>query len=54
MKNAIKPTLIALTMAFVTRTAVLDAMNQGMTEMLKKYSALVELNFLTKPHYVKI
>ena len=42
------------TMAFVTRTAVLDAMNQGMTEMLKKYSALVELNFLTKPHYVKI
>lgn len=41
-------------MAFVTRTAVLDAMNQGMTEMLKKYSALVELNFLTKPHYVKI
>ncbi|WP_370792812.1 aldolase catalytic domain-containing protein [Blautia sp.] len=42
------------TMAFVTRTAVLDAMNQGMTEMLKKYSELVELNFLTKPHYVKI
>ena len=42
------------TMAFVTRTAVLDAMNQGMTEMLKKYRALVELNFLTKPHYVKI
>ena len=42
------------TMAFVTRTAVLDAMNRGMTEMLKKYSELVELNFLTKPHYVKI
>ena len=42
------------TMGFVTRTAVLDAMNQGMTEMLKKYSELVELNFLTKPHYVKI
>ena len=42
------------TMAFVTRTAVLDAMNQGMTEMLKKYSELVELNFLTKSHYVKI
>ena len=42
------------TMAFVTKTAVLDAMNQGMTEMLKKYSELVELNFLTKPHYVKI
>ena len=42
------------TMAFVTRAPVLDAMNQGMTEMMKKYSELVELNFLTKPHYVKI
>lgn len=42
------------TMAFVTRTAILDAMNKGMTEMLKKYSELVELNFLTRPHYVKI
>ena len=42
------------TMAFVTKTAILDAMNHGMTEMLKKYSELVELNFLTKPHYVKI
>lgn len=41
-------------MAFVTRAAVLDAMNEGMTEMLKKYSKLVELNFLTKPHYIKI
>lgn len=42
------------TMAFVTRTAVLDAMNVGMKEMLKKYSSIVELKFLTKPHYVKI
>ena len=41
-------------MAFITKTAILDAMNYGMTEMLKKYSKLVELNFLTKPHYVKI
>ena len=41
------------TMAFVTRTAVLDAMNVGMTEMLKKYSNIVELKFLTKQHYVK-
>lgn len=40
-------------MAFVTRTAVLDAMNVGMTEMLKKYSNIVELKFLTKQHYVK-
>ena len=42
------------TMAFVTRSAVLDAINRGMTEMLKKYSGFVELRFLTTPHYVKI
>lgn len=42
------------TMAFVTRTAVLDAMNIGMIEMLKRYNNLVELKFLTKQHYVKI
>ena len=42
------------TMSFVTRTAVLDAMNVGMTEMLKKYSSIVELKFLTEQHYVKI
>ena len=42
------------TMAFVTRTAVLDAMNVGMTEMLKKYSSIVELKFLTEQRYVKI
>lgn len=41
-------------MAFVTRSAVLDAINQGMTEMMKKYAELVELNFLTTPRYVKI
>lgn len=41
-------------MAFVTRSAVLDAMNVGMTEMLKKYSSMVELEFLTKQHYVKL
>lgn len=41
-------------MAFVTKSAVLDAMNQGMTQMLKKYNGLVELKFLTTPHYVNI
>lgn len=42
------------TMAFVTRIPVLDAMNYGMTTMLKKYSELVELKFLTRQHYIKI
>lgn len=42
------------TMAFVTRAAVLDAMNKGMTDVLKEYSKVVELEFLTKMHYVKI
>ena len=41
-------------MAFVTKSVVLDAMNQGMTQMLKKYNELVELKFLTTPHYVNI
>lgn len=42
------------TMAFVTRVAVLDAMNHGMKEMLEQYNKLVELKFLTTPHYVEI
>lgn len=41
-------------MAFVTKTAILDAMNQGMTAMLKKYSDLVDIQFLTTSRYVKI
>ena len=39
-------------LAFVTRNAVLDAMNAGMTEVLKAYKTKIELSFLTKPRNV--
>lgn len=42
------------TMAFVTRAAVLDAMNQGMIAVMNKYSKIVDLKFLTAPRYVEI
>lgn len=41
-------------MAFITRNAVLDAMNTGMMAVLKKYSESMPIKFLTEPKYVKI
>ena len=41
-------------MAFITRNAVLDAMNIGMSKVLKEYSKEVHIEFLTKPKYVNI
>ena len=41
-------------MAFVTKNAVLDAMNDGMTKVLKEYKKLISINFLTKPGHVLI
>lgn len=41
-------------MAFVTKTAVLDAMNQGMMEMLKKYKQRTNIQFLTEPKHIRI
>lgn len=38
-------------MAFVTKTALLDAINHGMAMVLKEYSKNVEIEFLTKPVY---
>lgn len=38
-------------MAFVTKTALLDAINHGMAMMLKEYSKQIEIEFLTKPVY---
>lgn len=39
-------------MAFVTRSAVLDAMNRGMIEGLEKCCKTVKIEFLTSPRYV--
>lgn len=41
-------------MALITKNAVLDAMNQGISSVLSKYSSKVDIEFLTKPKYVKI
>lgn len=41
-------------MEFITRNAVLDAMNVGMSEVLKMYSNEIKMSFLTTPKYIKI
>jgi len=41
-------------MSFITRNNVLDAMNEGMIGMLKKYAEKVKINFLTAPKHVVI
>lgn len=40
-------------MTFVTNRAVLDAMNEGMTEELKKIGFKINLRFLIKPKFLK-
>lgn len=39
-------------MAFITRNAVLDAMNSGMSKVLKQYSEKIEIRFLTEQKHV--
>lgn len=41
-------------MAIITRKAVLNAMNAGMSHMLKEYSEEVDIKFLTQPKFVKL
>ncbi len=41
-------------MEFITRNAVLDAMNEGMEIMLKEYAKEIRISFLTTPKYVKL
>lgn len=41
-------------MAFVTRNAVLDAMNIGMSKVLREYSQNTRIEFLTTPKYVSM
>lgn len=41
-------------LSFITRNAVLDAMNAGMIKVLKMYSKYVNIEFLTKPRFVSI
>ena len=41
-------------MAFVTRNAILDAMNIGMRKVLKLYRKKIKINFVTNPRFVDI
>lgn len=41
-------------MTIITRNAVLDAMNSGMSKVLRDYSSKISINFLTTPKYVKV
>ena len=41
-------------MELITRNAVLDAMNAGMTEVLRMFSRDVKISFLTTPKHIKI
>ncbi len=41
-------------LSFITRNAVLDAMNAGMTKVLTEYCKHIHIKFLTTPKYVTI
>ena len=41
-------------MAFITRNAVLDAMNAGMSKVLREYSEKTKIVFITTPKFVSI
>lgn len=41
-------------MAFFTRNAILDVMNEGMSQVLRKFASEVHISFLTKPRHIVI
>lgn len=41
-------------MTIITRNAILDAMNAGMSKVIKQYSKKVNITFLTKKKYINI
>lgn len=41
-------------LAFITKDNVLDSMNEGISQMLSRYSEVVDIEFLTKIKYVKL
>ena len=41
-------------LTYITRTAVFDEMNAGMTAVLKEYSKEISIVFLTKPKYIGV
>ena len=43
-----------VSMEFITKNALLDAMNIGMSKVLKQYSRDIKISFLTTPKYVRL
>lgn len=41
-------------MAFYTRNAILDAMNDGMSSVLKRYAEKVKITFLTGARHISM
>ena len=41
-------------LAFVTKNAVLDTMNEGMTKVLHLYCNEIPIHFLTRPRNIKL
>ncbi len=41
-------------MAFFTRNAIYDAMNLGMSKVLKEYAEIISMEFITEPRFVRI
>ena len=41
-------------MSIITQNAVLDALNQGITTVLKEYSNEFHIEFLTEPKHIRI
>ena len=41
-------------MVFFTRNAVLDTMNDGMSNVMKEYAKTVKISLLTKPGYIRL
>ncbi len=41
-------------MAFITRNAMLDAINEGMKTILAEYGRLIRIEFLTEQKYISM
>ena len=41
-------------MAFITKSAVFDAMNAGISDAVSEFARIIKINFLTKPRFIRI
>ena len=47
-----KENYVNASMEIITKNAILDAMNEGMSEVLKEYSNYIKISYLTTPKFV--